>query len=87
MKRLSLCFVLAAACSSDKYVHIEMNDGRSLYARRAEAEKVDADGMIEVENVITKKRVTLKRANCVIRSASGSEVTRAKGNYFVYDDK
>jgi hypothetical protein len=84
MKRL-LPILLLAACSSDKYVHIATDDGRELYARRTEAERVDENGMIDVENVITKKRVSLKRANCVIRNAKGSEVTRAKGNFYVYE--
>ena len=80
-----LPFLLLAACSSDKYVHIATDDGRELYAKRTEAEHVDEKGMIDVENVITKKRVALKRANCVIRNASSGEVTRAKGNYYVYE--
>lgn len=87
MKRLCFLLVLAAACASDKYVHVEMSDGRSFYAERAEAERVRKDGMIDVKNVLTGKRLVVKRADCVIRSASRSEVTRAKGNYFVYDDK
>ncbi len=87
MKRLSILLVLLAGCSSDKYVHVEANNGRSFYAKRAEVEHVDADGRITVENVLTGKRVTLKRADCVVRSASRGEVTRAKGNYVVYEDK
>ena len=87
MKRLSILLALAAACASDKYVHVEMSDGRSFYAERDEADRVDKDGRINVTNVLTGKRLSVKRADCVIRSASGSEVTRAKGNFFVYDDK
>lgn len=84
MRRLCVLLPLLAACSSDKYVHIEAN-GRSFYAKRAETEHVDALGMIDVENVLTRKRVTLKLSDCLIRSASRGEVTRAKGNYVVYD--
>jgi len=86
VKRLLLLLPLVAACASDKYVHIEMlNGSRSLYAKRAEAERVDSQGMIDVENVLTGKRVTIKRSDCIIRSASRGEVTRARGNNFVYD--
>ncbi len=85
MKRLCILVAILAGCSSDKYVHVEASDGRSLYAKRAEAEHVDKDGMIDVENVLSGKRVRLKRADCVIRSASRAEVTRAKGNYYVYE--
>ncbi len=89
MKRpcILLVLVLVAACSSDKYVHVETSNGRSFYAKRAEVEHVDAEGRITVENVLTGKRVTLKRTDCVVRSASRAEVTRAKGNYVVYEDK
>jgi len=69
-----------------KYVQIQTSYGRSIYARRSETEKVDASGNITVEDVVTGKRVTLKRDDCAIRAASRSEVTRAKGNRFVYDD-
>jgi hypothetical protein len=85
MKRASALVLLLAACASDKYVHVQAGDGRSLYARREEVEKVDAKGMIDVENVLTGKRVSLRRADCVIRGASRSEVTRARGNHFVYE--
>jgi hypothetical protein len=85
LHRLSVLAVLLAGCSSDKYVHIQTSDGRSFYAKRAEADRVDAEGMIDVENVLTKKRVTLKLSDCVIRSASRGEVTRAKGYYIVYE--
>jgi hypothetical protein len=85
MKHLAWTLLLFAACSSDKYVHIKTSDGRSLYAEREEAERVDKSGMIDVLNVLTKKRVTLKRADCVIRSATKGEVTRARGNYYVYE--
>jgi len=85
MKRRCLPLVLLAGCSSDKYVHVETDTGRSFYAERAEVERVDAQGMIDVENVLTGKRVRLKRADCLIRSASRGEVTRAKGNYVVYE--
>jgi hypothetical protein len=64
-----------------------MSDGRSFYAERTETDRVDKNGMMSVTNVLTGKRLAVKRADCVIRSASRSEVTRAKGNYFVYDDK
>ena len=87
MKRPCILLALLAACSSDKYVHVEASNGRSLYARREEVDRVDAEGKITVENVLTGKRVTLKRSDCVVRSASRSEVTRAKGNYVVYEDK
>lgn len=85
MRRLVFACALLAACSSDKYVHVETNNGRSFYAKRAEVEHVDAQGMIDVENLLTRKRVTLKRADCVVRDATGAEVTRARGNYFVYE--
>jgi hypothetical protein len=85
MKRTcALLLVLAAACSSDKYVHIEAGNGRSLYARREEADKVDAKGMINVEDAVTGKTVTLKRADCVIRSASKGEVNHARGQDYLY---
>ena len=84
MKRLLLILPFVAACSSDKYVHVETLNGRSFYAKRAETEKVDVNGMINVENVLTGKRVSVKRSDCVIRSASRGEVTRARGNSFVY---
>jgi len=85
-----LLLLALAGCRStggedSKYVQIQTSYGRSVYARRSEAEKVDANGNISVEDVVTGKRVTLKRDNCAIRSASRSEVTRAKGNHFVYD--
>lgn len=87
MKRASaLLLVLLAACASDKYVHIDASDGRSLYAKRVEADKVDSEGYIHVTNVLTGKTVAIKRANCVIRSASKGEVTRARGNTFVYGE-
>lgn len=85
MKRLRVLLALFAGCSSDKYVHVEATNGRSFYAKRVEVDHVDSEGMIDVENVLTGKRVTLKRADCVVRSASRGEVTRAKGNYIVYE--
>lgn len=87
MKRPCVLLALLAACSSDKYVHVEANNGKSFYAKREEVERVDAEGKITVENVLTGKRVTLKRADCVVRNASRGEVTRAKGNYVVYEDQ
>jgi len=84
MKRLCALLCLLAACSSDKYVHIETMDGRSFYTKRVETEHVDSQGMIDVENVLTGKRVTLKRSSCIIRQASSAEVTRARGNHIVY---
>jgi hypothetical protein len=66
-------------------VHIEASNGTSLYAEREEAEQVDAQGMIHVENAVTGKQVSLKRADCVIRSASRGEVNRARGQSFLYD--
>lgn len=85
MKRLGFACALLAACSSDKYVHVETSNGRSFYAKRTEVEHVDAQGKIDVENVLTGKRVTLKRMDCVVRDASRAEVTRARGNYVVYE--
>ncbi len=85
MKRLCILLTILAGCSSDKYVYVETSDGRSLYAKRTEAERIDSDGMIDVENVLSGKRMKLKRADCIIRSASRGEVTRAKGNYYVYE--
>jgi hypothetical protein len=79
-----LCLVLAA-CSSDKYVQVSTSDGRQFYARKADVERVDSRGMIDVENVLTGKRVSVRRDDCIVREASSSEVTRAKGNRFVYD--
>jgi hypothetical protein len=85
MKRTcALLLVVAAACASDKYVHIEAGNGRSLYARREEAEKVDAGGMIHVKDAVTGKTVSLKRADCAIRSASKGEVNHARGQDFLY---
>jgi len=86
MKRAcTLLLVLMAACSG-KYVHIDCSDGRSLYAKSAEAEKVDSEGYIHVKNVLTGNVVKIKRANCIIRAASNGEVTRARGNAFVYGE-
>jgi len=68
-----------------KYVQIQTTYGRSLYARRSEAEAVDANGKITVEDAVTGKRVTLKRADCAIRGVSRAEVTRARGNRFLYE--
>jgi len=85
MKRAcAFLFVVAAACASDKYVHIEAGNGQSLYARREEAERVDAEGMIHVKNAVTGKPVTLKRSDCAIRSASKGEVNHARGQDFLY---
>ncbi|MCK6461906.1 MAG: hypothetical protein L6Q95_18655 [Planctomycetes bacterium] len=81
----ALLLVLAAACASDKYVHIEAGSGQSLYAKREEAERVDANGMIHVKNVVTGKTVSLKRDDCAIRSASKGEVNHARGQDFLYD--
>jgi len=85
MMRLCALLILLAGCASDKYVQITTDDGRSFYAKRAEAEHVDADGMIDVQNVLTGKRMKVKRDDCIMRSASRGEVTRAKGNYYVYE--
>lgn len=85
MRRLCLLLPLLVACSSDKYVHITATDGRSFYAKREDTEKADKYGMINVENVLTGKRVMLRLSDCMIRSASRAEVTRARGNNFVYD--
>lgn len=86
MRRAFALLALLAACgSSDKYVRVDVSDGRAFYARRAETEKVDSYGMIEFENVLTGKRVSVKFADCVIRSASRGEVTRARSNSFLYE--
>lgn len=86
MKRTcALLLALAAACASDKYVHIEASSGRSLYAKREEAEKVDADGMIHVKDAVTGKTVSLRRDDCAIRSATKGEVNHARSQDFLYD--
>ena len=85
MKRCLPLVLCVAACASDKYVHIEASNGTSLYAKREEAERVDAEGRIHVKNAVTGKPVTLKRADCVIRSASKGEVNHARGQDFLYD--
>ncbi|HEX5135631.1 MAG TPA: hypothetical protein VFY93_01540 [Planctomycetota bacterium] len=85
MKRACIpLLVLLAACSG-KYVRIDASDGRSLYAKKADADKVDPEGYIHVTNAVTGKPAAIKRSDCVIRSASNAEVTRARGNSFVYD--
>jgi hypothetical protein len=85
MRRVYLLLPLLAACASDKYVHVEVSDGRSFYAKRAEMDKVDKYGMVNVENVITGKRLMVNASNCIVRSASRAEVARAQGNSFVYE--
>jgi hypothetical protein len=84
MRRGCILLVIAAACASDKYVHIEASNGRSLYAKREEAERVDAAGMIHVRDAVTGKTFSLKRADCAIRSASRGEVNHARGQDFLY---
>jgi hypothetical protein len=84
MKRLFLLAAVVAGCGSS-YVQIERSNGKPIYARSDEAERVDAQGMIEVENVLTGKRVRLKRSDCIIREASRSEVSRARGQHFLYE--
>jgi hypothetical protein len=85
MKRTCVLLLLvAAACASDKYVHIEASNGASIYAKREDAERVDGNGMIHVKNAVTGKPVTLKRSDCVIRSASKGEVNHARSQDFLY---
>jgi hypothetical protein len=93
MRAAALLLLVAAlgACKSgggsddSKYVCIQCGSRGPVYARREETEKVDELGMIEVENLLTKRRVRLKSADCIIRGVSRSEVLRAQGNHFVYD--
>lgn len=90
MRALGTLLVLLAACKSfdpDTSTYVEIRDDvdRRFIAKRKETDEVDAYGRIRFKDVLTGKRYTLRRSNCVIRGVSKGYVADQRSQHFYYE--